>query len=39
MYFMVDADGIVLSVNTFGAAQLGYLVSELRGAIGAEGFL
>ena len=32
MYFMVDADGIVLSVNTFGAAQLGYLVSELRGA-------
>ena len=31
MYFMVDADGIVLSVNTFGAAQLGYLVSELRG--------
>jgi PAS domain S-box-containing protein len=32
MYFMVDADGIVLSVNSFGAAQLGYLVSELRGA-------
>jgi PAS domain S-box-containing protein len=32
MYFMVDADGTVLSVNTFGAAQLGYLVSELRGA-------
>jgi PAS domain S-box-containing protein len=32
MYFMVDADGIVLSVNTFGAAQLGYPVSELRGA-------
>jgi PAS domain S-box-containing protein len=31
MYFMVDADGIVLSVNTFGAAQLGYLASELRG--------
>jgi PAS domain S-box-containing protein len=30
MYFMVDADGTVLSVNTFGAAQLGYLVSELR---------
>ena len=39
MYFMVDADGIVLSVNTFGAAQLGYPVSELRGAIGAEGVL
>jgi len=31
MYFMVDADGIVLSVNTFGAAQLGYHASELRG--------
>ena len=31
MYFMVDADGTVLSVNTFGAAQLGYPVSELRG--------
>jgi len=31
MYFMVDADGIVLSVNTFGAVQLGYLVGELRG--------
>ena len=39
MYFMVDADGIVLSVNSFGAAQLGYPVSELRGRIGAEGFL
>ena len=32
MYFMVDANGIVLSVNTFGAAQLGYAVSELHGA-------
>jgi PAS domain S-box-containing protein len=32
MYFMVDADGIVLSVNSFGALQLGYPVSELRGA-------
>jgi PAS domain S-box-containing protein len=31
MYFMVDADGTVLSVNTFAAEQLGYLVSELRG--------
>lgn len=31
MYFMVDADGTVLSVNTFGAVQLGYQVSELRG--------
>src|SRR5258705_6817853 len=32
MYFMGDADGTVLSVNTFGAAQLGYPASELRGA-------
>jgi PAS domain S-box-containing protein len=32
MYFMVDADGIVLSVNSFGALQLGYPVNELRGA-------
>jgi PAS domain S-box-containing protein len=31
MYFMVDATGTVLSVNTFGAAQLGYLVSEVLG--------
>lgn len=31
MYFMVDADGAVLNVNTFGAAQLGYTVSELVG--------
>jgi len=31
MYFMVDATGIVLSVNAFGAAQLGYTVSELVG--------
>jgi len=31
MYFMVDADGVVLSVNPFGAAQLGYTVDELTG--------
>ena len=31
MYFMVDAEGTVLSVNTFGAAQLGYPVIELHG--------
>ena len=31
MYFMVDADGAVLNVNTFGAAQLGYTVAELVG--------
>jgi PAS domain S-box-containing protein len=31
MYFMVDANGTVLSVNGFGAAQLGYTVGELVG--------
>jgi PAS domain S-box-containing protein len=31
MYFMVDAAGTVLNVNTFGAAQLGYAVPELVG--------
>ena len=31
MHFMVDAAGTVLSVNTFGAAQLGYSVDELLG--------
>jgi PAS domain S-box-containing protein len=31
MYFMVDATGTVLSVNTLGAAQLGHSVSELLG--------
>jgi PAS domain S-box-containing protein len=31
MYFMVDASGIVLSVNPFGAEQLGYNVDELVG--------
>jgi PAS domain S-box-containing protein len=31
MYFMVDAHGAVLNVNTFGAAQLGYTVAELVG--------
>jgi PAS domain S-box-containing protein len=31
MYFMVDAEGTVLNVNTFGAAQLGYSVAELVG--------
>jgi PAS domain S-box-containing protein len=31
MYFMVDAAGTVLSVNTFGAAQLGYVAGELLG--------
>ncbi|MBI1966852.1 MAG: PAS domain S-box protein [Gemmatimonadetes bacterium] len=31
MYFTVDPDGMVLSVNRFGAAQLGYTVEELVG--------
>ncbi|MFL5582178.1 MAG: PAS domain S-box protein, partial [Gemmatimonadaceae bacterium] len=31
MYFMVDAGGTVLSVNLFGASQLGYEVDELVG--------
>src|SRR6476646_9602636 len=30
-YFMVDAAGIVLSVNAFGASQFGYAASELVG--------
>jgi two-component system, LuxR family, sensor kinase FixL len=31
MGFMVDASGIILSVNAFGASQLGYAASELVG--------
>jgi PAS domain-containing protein len=31
MYFMVDATGTILSVNGFGAAQLGYTTAELVG--------
>lgn len=31
MYFMVDGEGIVLSVNRFGCQQLGYGVEELLG--------
>ena len=31
MYFTVDAEGKVLSVNRFGAEQLGYAVEELVG--------
>jgi PAS domain S-box-containing protein len=31
MYFMVDSGGTVLSVNPFGASQLGYTVDELIG--------
>ena len=32
MYFSVDADGIVLSVNRFGADRLGYAPQELIGS-------
>ncbi len=31
MYFIVDAEGVVVSVNRFGAEQLGYTVEELEG--------
>ena len=31
MYFTVDADGMVLSINQFGAEQLGYSTEELTG--------
>lgn len=31
MYFILEADGIVASVNRFGAEHLGYTVSELTG--------
>ncbi len=31
MYFMVDATGTIVSVNPFGAEQLGYTVDELVG--------
>lgn len=32
MYFMVDATGTIVSVNPFGAEQLGYRVDELIGS-------
>ena len=31
MYFMVDASGAIMSVNPFGAEQLGFTVTELIG--------
>ncbi len=31
MYFTLDADGVILSVNTLGAAELGYSQDELVG--------
>ena len=36
MYFMVDAAGTVLNVNSFGAAQLGYSPADLARPIRAE---
>lgn len=39
MYFMVDATGTVLSVNTFGAAQLWLYGQRASRAIRSEGFL
>ena len=39
MYFMVDADGMVVNVNTFGAAQLGYAPAELAGRSVLDVFL
>ena len=32
MYFAVGADGVVLSVNRYGASNLGYEVGELLGS-------
>jgi two-component system, cell cycle sensor histidine kinase and response regulator CckA len=31
MFFTLDAEGTVVSVNTFGASQLGYTIEELEG--------
>jgi PAS domain S-box-containing protein len=31
MYFMLDTEGLVLNVNTFGATQLGYATNDLVG--------
>ena len=33
MYFIVDAAGAIVTVNTFGAEQLGYKVDELVGRL------
>lgn len=38
MYFTVDTDGIILSVNRFGAEQLGYSPHELAGESFADLF-
>jgi PAS domain S-box-containing protein len=39
MYFLIDAVGTILSVNGFGASQLGYAVSDLVGQPVATVFL
>ncbi len=31
MFFTLDSDGMIISVNTFGASQLGYTTKELEG--------
>ncbi len=31
MFFTLDSDGVIISVNTFGASQLGYSIDELKG--------
>ena len=33
MYFTVDTSGLVVSVNSFGAEQLGYTPNELIGEL------
>ncbi len=31
MFFTLDSEGMIISVNTFGASQLGYTIDELEG--------
>jgi PAS domain S-box-containing protein len=31
MFFTLDSEGVIISVNTFGARQLGYTIGELEG--------
>jgi PAS domain S-box-containing protein len=39
MFFMVDANGVIVNLNTFGAAQLGYTPAELTGRSVLDVFL
>ena len=39
MYFIVDAQGAVLSANDFGAEELGYDASDLVGRTAADVFV